>query len=128
MILVDTSAWIEFFKGKSKTADLVEDLIDENQIALCGPVITEIARGFGSKNERNLVLNLFSACHLLAQPVELWREAGEMGAFLRRNGHTVKTMDLLIAAYVVAYGVQLLTLDSDFKLMKESGLPIILYS
>ena len=40
MILVDTSAWIDFFRGVPPLAERVDALLDSNELALCGPVIT----------------------------------------------------------------------------------------
>ena len=123
MILVDTSAWIAFFKGGNSTADLVEEFILDNKLALCGPVQSELLRGFKNKKERDTVWPLLDGCHFLEQPDKLWIDAGNCGFALRRKGKTVKTMDLLIACYAIAYQVPMLTLDKDFKTIKAAGFP-----
>ena len=53
-------------------------------------------------------------------------EAGDLGFALRGKGLTVKTLDLLIACYALAYRAPLLTRDSDFKLIRAAGLPLLL--
>ena len=126
MILVDTSAWVDFFRGRGRFASRVDELIEVDQAALCGPVITEIRRGLRFKGERVRVLPLLEGCHLLAQPPDLWDEAGELGGWLRRRGATVKSLDLLIATYALAHGVPLLAADSDFNLMARAGLGLVL--
>jgi hypothetical protein len=122
--LIDTSAWVSFFRGKpGATADLVDAALAEGSAALCGPVVTELRRS-GSRVERaNLLLHL-GGCHLLEQPGRLWEEAGELGFALARRGVAVKTLGLLIATYALAHGVSLLTADSDFALMRRSGIPL----
>ena len=107
-------------------AEAVDRLIDTNEAALCGPVVLEIRRGLRSRPERTRVLPLLAGCHLLEQPVRLWEEAGELGWFLGRHGATVKSLDLLIAAYALAHGVPLLTRDADFERMKRAGVRLLL--
>lgn len=126
MVLVDTSAWIDFFRGRAPLGDEVDRLLQSAEAALCGPVLLELRRGFTSAAERRLVLDLLSACPVLAAPNDLWSEAGDLGYFLRRKGVTVKSMDLLIAAHALAHEAFLLTADADFSRMKKAGLPLLL--
>jgi predicted nucleic acid-binding protein len=126
LILVDTSAWIDFFRGRGPLAQTVDMLIDANEVALCGPVITELRRGLRSRVERVRVLPLLDGCHLLEQPPSLWEEAGELGALLGRRGAAAKSLDLLIAAYALSHGVALLTRDADFERMRRAGVNLLL--
>lgn len=126
MILVDTSAWIDFFRGHDPVAERVDLLLEGNEAALCGPVLTELRRGLRSASERKRVLPLLSGCQCLEQPADLWVAAGELGYALRRRGATVKTLDLLIATYAVAADVPLLTTDADFDVMRRAGAPLSL--
>ena len=126
MILVDTSAWIEFFRGHDPVAQRVDELLESNDVAVCGPILTELHRGFRSSADRGRILPLLEACHQLAQPQELWEEAGEMGFALGRKGVSVKILNLLIATYALVHSVALLTVDSDFSLIQKAGLPLTL--
>lgn len=126
MILVDTSAWIDFFRGKRPLCDAVDDAIDANEAALCGPIVTELRRGFRTVTERRHVTTLLAALHDLAQPADLWETAGDLGFGLARKGITVKTLDLLIATYAVAHGATLLTRDTDFGAMERAGVGLVL--
>lgn len=126
MILVDTSAWIEFFRDRAPLAAAVDELLAENEVALCGPVVTELGRGIRSARERAEVLELLGGCHLLAQPDDLWAEAGELGALVGRRGATVKSMDLLIATYALAHSVPVLALDADFAAIRRAGVGLLL--
>src|SRR5262249_16009056 len=76
VILVDTSAWIEFFRGRGRLAEQVDELLETDDATLCGPVVTELRRGLRSRAERTRVLPLLSGCRVLDQPVNLWEEAG----------------------------------------------------
>ena len=124
MTLVDTSAWIDFFRGKEPMASAVEQYLAENQVALCGPIYTELMRGFRSKKERDLVMPLMQGCRFLSQPDRLWEDAGNCGFLLKRGGKTIKTMDLLIACYAMAHSIPILTSDGDFSLIKKAGFDI----
>jgi hypothetical protein len=124
LILVDTSAWIAFFRNRRPLADRVDELLEDGQAALCGPIETELRRGLKTPAERRRVLSLLDGCHMLPAPDELWREAGDLGFALARRGATVKTLDLLIAAHALASAVAILTADSDFRAMARAGLPI----
>jgi tRNA(fMet)-specific endonuclease VapC len=127
LILVDTSAWIDFFRGREPLASAVDEALAANEAAICGPIETELRRGL-ARQERGRVLPLLSACHLLPQPDQLWKEAGEFGYALRRRGVTVKTLDLLITVYAVASRSSLLTADSDFATIRDAGVSLELMS
>ena len=126
MTLIDTSAWIEFFRGRGPIASQVDELVDADEAALCGPVVTELRRGFATERERRKVLPLLSACKALSQPTLLWEEAGDLGFFLARKGVTVKTLDLLIAVHALAHDSALLTKDRDFAAMRTAGVALVL--
>ena len=126
MILVDTSAWIEFFRGRNPLARVVDDVLAANDAAVCGPVETELRRGFLNERDRKRVLPLLNGCHWLAKPEELWTEAGDLGFHLRRHGISPKTLDLLIATYALNHSAALLTSDKDFLMMQKAGVPLLL--
>ena len=125
MILVDTSAWVEFFRGRDPVAHAVDVAIAAAEAALCGPVVTEIRRGLRA-SERRRVLPLLEGCTLLEQPEDLWVAAGDLGAHLSRKGATVKTLDLLIATYAIAHSTLLLTVDTDFQMIARAGVGLLL--
>jgi predicted nucleic acid-binding protein len=121
LILIDTSAWIAFFRDRGPAAAAVDQALEDDEAALCGPVLTELRRGFATNAERNRTIPLLSACHHLAQPANLWDEAGDLGFVLARKGITVKTLDLLIATHALLHQIPILTLDSDFRVMAQAG-------
>ena len=101
-------------------------MLESNEVALCGPVVTELRRGLRSGAERTRVLPLLEGCHVLEQPSQLWEEAGEIGYVLACRGRTVKTLDLLIATFALAHAVPILTADSDFATIRRAGLQLLL--
>lgn len=126
MILIDISAWIDFFRGRDPVAEAVDAALATNEAALCGPIETELRRGLLNERERKAVLPLLEGCHVLASPSDLWSDAGDLGFALRRRGITPKTLDLLIAVHALSHGATLLTLDKDFSAMQRAGVPLLL--
>jgi tRNA(fMet)-specific endonuclease VapC len=126
MILVDTSAWVEFFRNRNPVADKVGTLLESNRAALAGPILTELLRGVRSVKERAHLTELLDGCHWLAQPADLWVHAGELGAMARKKGKTVKTLDLLIASYALQHNAPLLTTDADFLQIKAAAPDLLL--
>lgn len=126
MILVDTSAWIDFFRGSGRHAQRVDALLASHDVAVCGPVLTEIGRGLSSAKQQTIVLSLLDGCHSLDQPQQLWRDAGDLGFYLARRGVSCKSFDLLIATYALSHAVGLLSSDKDFVRMQRAGVPLLL--
>jgi predicted nucleic acid-binding protein len=120
MILVDTSAWVDFFRGRGPLAAVVDQAIEDDEAAVCGPVMAELRRGL-SPTGRDRVLELLENCPLVVDPPYLWREAGDLGYLLGRRGVSIKRFDLLIAAIALAYDLPILTRDSDFQHIRKSG-------
>jgi len=125
MILIDTSAWVEFFRGRDPMATLVDDALSANDAAICGPIETELRRGLLNERERKNFLPLLGGCHPLSEPEDLWTEAGELGFRLHRRGVTPKTLGLLIATYALSHSCAILTADRDFRLMQKAALPLL---
>lgn len=117
---------MDFFRGRDPLAEAVDRLLHSNEVALCGPVLTELRRGFRSRAERARIIPLLSGCQLLPDPPRLWDEAGDLGYALGRRGVTVKTIDLLIATYALSHGVAVLARDSDFEDMRRAGAQLLL--
>jgi len=126
MTLVDSSAWIDFFRGGFPMSGVVRRGLEANRVAVCGPIKTELWRGFRSESERRYVLPLFEGCHYLEQPEGLWEQAGDLGFFLARQGIIAKSMDLMIAVYALTHRVSLLTRDLDFRNMVRAGVALTL--
>jgi predicted nucleic acid-binding protein len=107
-------------------AHAVDRLLESNEVALCGPIVTELRRGLRTPAERTRVIPLLAGCHLLSEPPDLWEEAGDLGYALSRRGIAVKTIDLLVATYALGHAVALLTKDADFHHMRRAGAQLLL--
>ena len=118
MILIDTSAWVEFFRDTgSAVCNRVEVLL-ESEIATCDAVRMEVLAG--ARNERHLR----SLQRLLAQAVVLpmgpadYDDAATLYRLCRREGETVrKLIDCLISAVAIRADVPILHNDVDFDVL-----------
>jgi len=115
MILVDTSAWIEFLRDSGTTVcDTVDDLLDDD-IAICDAISMEVLAG--ARDERHLgqLRQLLARAVLISiTPVD-YEEAASLYRTCRRNGETVRKMiDCLIAAVAIRSDAPVLHADADF--------------
>ena len=118
MILIDTSAWIEFLRNTgSPTCDLVDELLSEN-IAICGPVSMEVLAGARDESHlRSLRALTAKAVTLKVHPVD-YEDAATLYRHCRQRGRTVRNlMDCLIAAVAIRNDVPVLHADSDFDVI-----------
>lgn len=115
MILVDTSAWIEFLRGTgSAVCDRVDGLLSAD-LATCDPIVMEILAGARDDGHlRNLRALLARATLLPTQPAH-YEHAALLYRQARASGLTVRThIDCLIAAIAIGHDVPLLHADRDF--------------
>lgn len=113
--MIDSSAWIEYFRrGRGAASDAVDELLREDRALLCGMVELEIIWGLRS-GERSRVSELFTALPYLEAERMDYVAAGELGGELRRRGITIPNADCLIGALCLRHGFSLLTLDRHFE-------------
>ncbi len=117
MILVDTSVWIDFFAGRDVPhVAALEQLIKDNQdLALCGIILTEILQGIGDDATHQRVRRHLRPLIMLPMPVAVFERAAEIYRTLRKRGITIrKTNDCIIAATALEHQCRLLHNDRDF--------------
>ena len=115
-ILVDTSAWIEYFnKPDSKIGKTIEHILRNGKAVLAGIVLTEILQGAKIKTEFDAILESMLALPLLEASLMTYIEAGRLSFALRKKGITVPTTDLIIASLALDNNCSILTLDAHFQ-------------
>ncbi len=115
-VLVDTSAWVAFFRGSVPGRSEVRTLLAEDRAMRCGPVELELRRGLRG-SEAAAVFGVWSA--VLPLPIEAidFTGAGDLLRDLAEAGTTLPSMDGLIAALALRHDVALLTLDRHFEVV-----------
>ncbi len=115
-ILIDSSAWIDYFRFRDSNAGkLVADLLTEDRAVMTGPVMTELLRGLKTEKEERLLTQLLTILPYEEVGREDWEEAGGVLRRLRSKGITVPLTDALIATVAQRRGLQVLTLDQHFQ-------------
>ena len=118
MILIDSSAWIEFLRDTgSRTCLRVDELLGTD-IAVCDPVRMEVLAGaHGEEHLSDLRRLLGRATLLSTEPVD-YEDAASLYRSCRRQGETPrKLIDCLIAAISVRSNVSVLHADADFEVL-----------
>jgi len=119
-VLIDTSVWVEFFRGHEPCREVVRELIDSESVCCTGLILAELMQG--AKTEKELaVLNDFPQTFpFLPDRVELWIKAGQLAFTLRRQGTTVGLGDCFIAVSAAEAGASIATLDTHFSLLRNN--------
>ena len=118
MILVDSSVWIDYFRGmQNSQTDRLDGLLGNQPIATGDLVLAEVLQGFGSTrdfNQGKKLLTSLPIIELVGRDVAI--QATNNFRTLRSLGITVrKTIDTLIATSCIEKGLALLYSDKDFE-------------
>jgi predicted nucleic acid-binding protein len=123
MILVDTTVWIDFFSNRhaAHTAYLAKLIEQQDDICICGVVLTEILQGIKNTKEQRQVEEGLESLIFLEMTRETFVLAADIFRTLRQKGVTVrKTVDCMIAAVAIENNMPLLHNDRDFDFIKEN--------
>jgi len=121
MTLVDTSVWIEFFRGKNKHITLkLGALLDLDEVVLSDIVYLEIING-AKKTEIDRVRRLFSAFSRYSFRADWIIEIEEFLVHNKSKGYRFGIPDLMIAKTCSANNLKIWTLDKDFLLLEKLG-------
>lgn len=124
-VLVDTSAWIEFFKRKEPYYGIILKLIDNDGICCTGIVLAELLQGSKSDKELNAIKEFLYVFDFLSESIHSWEDAGQLSYTLQRKGKSIGLSDCYITVIATSNNVKLLTLDRHFPLIKkECGLQL----
>lgn len=114
-VLVDSSVWIDFFRGHRPTVERVDRLLVDDRVAVTGPIAAEVASGARSLALFDELRNRLGALHLLQDPADLWQRVASARFQLARRGVQAHLIDLTIAVTASVHGHALMTRDKDFR-------------
>jgi predicted nucleic acid-binding protein len=122
VILIDTSAWVEYFRATGSAAAVeVRRLLAEemDQVAMCEPVAMEILSGVSDESTfvklERLVNGLPS---LTIDDSTDFRSAAQIYRAARRAGRTISSInDCLIAALAIRHSARIIHQDIDFEVI-----------
>ena len=117
MILVDSSVWIDYFKGTiTVQTQKLDGLLGHHPLAIGDLILTEVLQGFAKEQDFNLARKMLTALTVVELGgQEIAIQAAKNFRALRRLGVTVrKTIDTVIATRCIESGYDLLHNDRDF--------------
>jgi len=116
-ILIDTSIWIDYFRGNS-VADHLSDLIDQNRIAVNDLILAELIPSINQRKERRLK-DLLLSIRNVALSID-WPRIIEMQTRNLKSGHKrIGIPDLIIAQNAIGNRLVLFENDKHFLPMTE---------
>ena len=118
MILVDSSVWIDFFRGTvTPQTERLDALLGSELLVVGDLILAEVLQGFSSERDFNQARKLLTALDVvtLGGP-EMAIQAARNFRTLRARGVTIrKTIDTLIATRCIESDYALLFSDRDFE-------------
>ena len=118
MILVDTSAWVEYLRGtKSRVNRQVRVLLEsEERLATSEVVVMEVLAGARDVAHGERLRRLLFGCDLLPLTgLSDYEDAASLYRRCRGAGNTIRSLtDCLIAVVAIRNGAEILHADRDF--------------
>lgn len=121
-VLIDTSAWVEFFRDSgTDAARLVDQLLAEDLAATTGVVRAELLQGARNREDFGRLADLFGALEQIPEPADVWDKVADLGYSMRKQGHSgIGIPDLVVAAVALAAATPVLSLDKHFEAMAQA--------
>ena len=126
MILIDTSAWIEFLRDTgSAVCNQVDELLVED-IATCDVVRMEVLAGARDETHLQSLRRLLARAVLIPTEATDYDDAAALYRRCRSRGETVrKFVDCLIAASAIRAALPILHNDADFDVLARHTDPVV---
>ena len=123
MTLIDTSAWIQFFrrKGDPRAKERVAALLGSDSAAYTCPVLLELLAGARLAGEIELVQDALGLCAWQPFEAAYWERAAHLERTLRQRGVVVPRDDILVATVACECRLPLLCRDAHFDLIQNHG-------
>jgi predicted nucleic acid-binding protein len=122
MVIVDTTVWVDYFRGVANPeTDWVDAALDRERVGLTDVILCEVLQGVRDETAARDVERQLLKLHFFdTGGVDLARDAARNYRTLRGRGHTVrKTIDCLIATFCIREQHSLLHRDRDFDPFEE---------
>jgi hypothetical protein len=129
LILVDSSVWIDYFKGTvTPQTEKLDSLLGRQPLSIGDLILTEVLQGFAEERDFNKARKMLASLlvvELGGQGIAI--QAARNFRTLRSLGVTVrKTIDTVIATRCIESGYELLHSDRDFDpFAKHLGLRVV---
>lgn len=115
MILVDTNVLMDFWKAPSQVA---KSVFEQEEIAICGVIKTEVLRGSRSVEEFNRLEKALNCFEYLDFNEKDWICLAEDLVRMKNSGISVPMQDAMIAYLAIKNNCKLWSNDKHFLLIK----------
>ena len=126
-VLVDTSAWVEFFhpRGVAAAKRVIAAALEDGLVVTVAPVLTELLTGLEPNHATDArAIDHLRALEMLELPWDVCFRAGGLGRRLARRGQRVPTVDLMIATVAARGGHDVWHVgDRHFAAIEAAGGP-----
>ena len=118
MILIDTSAWVEFLRNTgTAVCQAVDDLLAE-EVVVCDAVRMEVLAGSRDESHLLSLRRLLARASVIPTIAADYEDAAALYRRCRREGESVrKLIDCLIASVAIRAGASILHSDADFDVL-----------
>jgi predicted nucleic acid-binding protein len=118
---VDTSVWIDYFRGDSATVASLDALIDAGRVRTLPLVIGELLRGSKNDSDQTVLADLDRVFPRVPESAGAWLSAGLLCARLHESGLFPGLADAFIAICASEAGVAVWTRDAHFAQLRDAG-------
>ncbi len=117
-VLIDSSAWIDYFRGTGDT-DVIDLLIEENLIVTNDLILSELIPALHVRKQKRLIALLRE---IKRYPIEIdWDDITQMQITCMGSGiNGIGIPDLIITQNAIQNDLQLLTSDKHFDLLSKT--------
>lgn len=116
MKLLDTSAWVEFFKGSEKGLE-IKKIIENSEVYTSIITFAEISKWFiQNKTDVNTAINqIKNNSIILGLDENILVNAGKNYIVIRKISKDIGLIDVIIYTTCLSHNLNFVTSDSDFK-------------
>ncbi len=119
-VLVDTSVWIEYFRGGDPDVlAKMDGLIKSGRVWIPPVVLAEMIQGARSRAEFKIIEDLRDAFTMIDQREGPWLAAGKLSYDMRKRGKSFHLTDCYIATIARENGCAVFTRDVHFPEIRE---------
>lgn len=115
MILADTNVIIDFWDNPN---DEYVRIFEDNEIATCGVIKTELLRGSNSEKQFSQIEEALNDFTYFSFSEKDWISLSKLFITLKKNGLAVPFQDAMIAYLAIKHDCEVWTNDKHFKLMQ----------
>ncbi|HHV82890.1 MAG TPA: PIN domain-containing protein [Tepidanaerobacter syntrophicus] len=116
-VLIDTSIWIEYFRGNAQIGEAVDLLIDAGSAYITGPIIAELIQGIKNKKQAEELLASLKALPYVDIRKSDWSDIGFFSLELRKKGIAIPFTDAVITCMAIKNHLCIYSLDKHFDLI-----------